>query len=478
MAAQITVLPGSTLHFIPPFTSITAIDATDAISAVSAWNWYFNDTLVSTNSSWQYNFFSPNRNSSLILSISSPYGYSTTPKTFLLIEDLPQTYSFQILPSNLIHLGLNTNSTAITARDTTPSTLGVTGWSWTFNGVTVSNTSEWNYTFFDTITGSIALTVTSPTTTGTLIGPQTLTVTRDFNACAKEPVLPTSWKGSTTLNNAITSYDLLADRIKIQLGWPMVNIELCDDQIFDFIDQACEWYTKYAGYTEEYLMFDANRLYVPGVGLKLDDLFTRQHCWVNSCSTNYNPAAISAQFIDCDLNNYRKVVNIFSLDPTEFSGTDTLFTMDYMFAQQTYFSYMLGGFGFDLVTWHILKDWLNLREKLFATRPYIRFDGHTQLLKIIPEPTPQNNFYGVLGCRVERPISQLVKERWVQRYALALSMIALAHIRGKYGQVTLFGGGSINATDAMTMGKEQRDQLEKELMESYGEVEPPIFFMY
>jgi hypothetical protein len=295
-----------------------------------------------------------------------------------------------------------------------------------------------------------------------------------------DPILPQGRRGSTTLNHSVTSYELLSDRIKYQLGWPVTQVELCDDQIYSYIDQGIEWYSKYAGYTEEYMVFDANRSYKYGYGIKMDDIINRLYCWHNFCNCQQgrtDRALITAQYVDCDLNDYRKVVDVFSLDPVEFTGTDVLFTMDYLFAQQTYFSYMLGSFGFDLITWHILKDWLSLREKMFATKPYIRFDNRTQILKLMPEPTPQNNFYGVIGLRVEKPISQLVQERWVQRYALALTMISLAHIRGKFGAVTLFGGASLNASDMMTQGLEMKKELEDEIMKTYGEVEPPYFFM-
>lgn len=479
MAVQFNVLPSESQVFLAPYVSITAIDTTPAASAVSAWNWYFRNTLVSNTSTWTYNFFDPIEVNYLSLTVSSPYGtFSSSAVPITIEEAWPGVLSFEILPSDDIEMSGATNSVVITARDTSPAVSGVSAWSWTFNNVPMGNSSTFNYTFFDPITGTIGLTVSGPFGSSTL-NSQTLMITRPReNACNRSPVTPEGWRASTTLNHAITSYNLLGDRIKMQLGWPMVNIELCDDMIYDYIDQAIEWYSKYAGYTEEYLMFDANRLYIPRVGIKMDDLFTKQYQWADRCSSTYNPSMISAQYVDCDLNNYRKVTGVFEINPVEFTGTDTLFTMDYMFAQQTYFSYMLGSFGWDLITWHILKDWLNLREKLFATRPTMIFDQRTQYLKLIPEPTSNNNFYGVVGCYVERPISQLVQERWVQRYALALSMIGLAHTRGKYGQVTLFGGGSLNSSDIMTQGLAQKEQLEKELMEQFGEVTPPLFFVY
>ena len=313
------------------------------------------------------------------------------------------------------------------------------------------------------------------TTTSTI--PSGVPVYADYSyRVERDTVLPRGWSGSTTINHAVTSYELLAERIKMQLGYPVVRIELCDDQFYDFIDQAVEFYSKYAGHTEEFLMFDASKVYKCGLGVKLDDIFSAHQCYHCTGSEDHLHK-VTGQFYDCDLNAYRKVVDVFSVDPVKHTGTDVLFTLDYMFAQQTYFSYLLGSFGFDLVTWHILKEWLDLRKKMFATDPYVRFDKRSQYMRIIPEPSRNKAYLGVVGCWVERSIADLVQERWVLQYALALTKITLAHIRGKYGQVALFGGGSLYATDMMTQGIQEKEKLEKELMEGAGESMPAPWFI-
>ena len=481
MAVSFNILPDKTQVFTSPFVSVTAVDTTPGISGVSAWEWKFNKTTVSVASSWVYKFFDP-VTANLVLNVSGvPFGTAISDPVTITIQDAyPTILSFKVIPDTEITIGPKDKSIAITALDTSPSVSGVTGWRWTFNGAPVSKTNKWEYTFFDPITGNIQLDVTGTTFSGTqTIGPQTLKITApNVNACDKHPVLPKHHKGSTTLSHKITSYDLLVNRIKYQLGWPAVQIEICDETIYDFVDQSVEWYSKYAGQTEEYLAFDAAKVHECGLGIKLDTIFSNLYKWYcDPCDSNRNNPAISAQFYDCDLNMYRKVVDVFSVDPAEFTGTDVLFTMDYLFAQQTYFSYLLGSFGWDLITWHILKDWLDLRSKLFATKPYVRFDPRTQYLKLMPEPRARNNFIGVIGCRVERPVCDIVQERWTQRYALALTKIALAHIRGKFGQVTLFGGSVLNSTDLMTQGTEEKKQLEDELMSQFGEVTPPLFFI-
>lgn len=298
-------------------------------------------------------------------------------------------------------------------------------------------------------------------------------------AVIPDPVVPTGSRGSTTLNPVVTSFELLADRIKIQLGYPVVNIELCDDQIYDFINRGCEWYSKYAGQTEEYFIFSSDQ-YTSGYGIKMDDVINRITDYQGYGDT-ISPL-VTSQFYDCDTNNYRKVAGVFSLDPAGGgmgggSNSAVLFNMDYMFAQQAYFGQMMGGMGYDLITWHLLKSWLDDRKKLFATEMYVRFDPRSQVMKLIPEPGARGTFTGVIGVRLERSVADLVQERWVQMYAMALTKQALAHIRGKFGAVTLFGGASIQASDLMTQGMAEQTKLEEELMNGYGESIPPFFLI-
>ena len=57
------------------------------------------------------------------------------------------------------------------------------------------------------------------------------------------------------------------------LGHPIINVEIHPDQLYDSISMAVEFFTKYAGYTQEYLIFDSN-LYETNKGIRLDHLFT------------------------------------------------------------------------------------------------------------------------------------------------------------------------------------------------------------
>jgi hypothetical protein len=287
------------------------------------------------------------------------------------------------------------------------------------------------------------------------------------------PAPDTGMTGSTYLNSSINNYVILATRIKKQLGFPIIEIELCDEQIFEFINQAVEMYSKYAGYTEEFLVLDSKK-YPCGQGYFMPDVL-RTISQSYACKDN---TSLSGNYVDPYLNDtFRKVVNVFSFDQAEFTGTDALFTLEYMYAQQVYYSYMLGSYGFDLITWESLKQFLDTRKRMFSSIPRVLFDPRTQRMRVIPEPDPTNAYIGIIGIYLERKIEDMLKERWVQQYTLALSKIALGHIRGKYGNVNLFGGGSVQGSDLTSQGLSERDKLEEEIMKGFGEVPPPLMFI-
>lgn len=384
-------------------------------------------------------------------------------------------------------------------------------------------------------------------------------------------VSPISGFQSSNLSSKITSFDKLAERILRNLGYPSINVELHRDQLYDNISIACEMFTKFAGYTREYLIFNSN-LYIPNYGLKLDSLFTAKSNETylqqlqnrNTTTATENPlfskyidnqktvyianSAIPAAYFtpiptlsgtlsagafpneiftlssyefitssypqlapfftrsarknitqlgseisdpnpvymnsfDYDIMDYRKVIAIVDMEEGSTSGINTLFTVEQTLAQQTYFSYAMGNYGFDLISWYVLKDWLKNREKLLSTKPSWDFDDRTQVMRLYPQPqTSQGQriqYYGVLQCYVERALRDVIKEQWVFQYSLALSKIVLGRIRGKFTGTTLFGGGLVNA-NMLEEGIAEKKELEEKLYTSapgLGDNEPPMFFV-
>jgi hypothetical protein len=301
------------------------------------------------------------------------------------------------------------------------------------------------------------------------------------------PALPESYFYSTNLNNRVTSFAKLAERIAMTLGYPQVNIEAHQNQVMDNISISIEMFTKYAGYTEEFLVFNST-LYEKGRGLPIDALFSKtpemRETYTMTPSGVGNDATTGSVSggHDHDLEANRKVIDVFSFEQGSTSGINTLFTIEQTLAQQTYFSYALGKYGFDLVSWYTLKNWLDTRSKLLSQQHYFKFDERLQRLFLTPEPSNDNSahFYGIVGAYVEKPLRDLVREIWVYQYALALTKITIARVRGKYAGTALFGGGQLNYGELLSEGMQEKQTLETQLYEGapgIGDANPPMFFV-
>ena len=374
-------------------------------------------------------------------------------------------------------------------------------------------------------------------------------------------VLPVSAFQSTNLNSQIETFSNLGDRIKRALGYPLITLEIHQDQLFQNIQIAAEYFSKFAGFTQEYLIFDSS-VYEKNRGIRLDHLFTLSKAGLTDAQKIANTptrpgvdftveqpntvyvatsavnssffsssSALSSLFVDglplfeivdkslygtltsfsfsltsifkesiqksvslqsqeayptqysnvfdYDVMDYRKVVSVVDFEEGSNQGINSLFTLEQTLAQQTYFSYALGNYGFDLVSWYTTKEWMKTREKLLATKRDLKFDPRTQYLEIYPQPG-SSRFYGVISCWLERPLRDLIKEQWVYEYALALSMITVGRVRSKFTGITLLGNGSLNydlLAEGTSKKKELEDMLTTGASAGYGDADPCMFFV-
>ena len=103
---------------------------------------------------------------------------------------------------------------------------------------------------------------------------------------------------STNLNSKVETYDRLGDRIKRSLGYPLVSLEIHTDQLRENIQIAIEYFTKYAGYTKEFLIFDS-AMYETNKGIRLDLLYTLANTDLDSNAkkvTGTNPLGPGPEF--------------------------------------------------------------------------------------------------------------------------------------------------------------------------------------
>lgn len=211
-----------------------------------------------------------------------------------------------------------------------------------------------------------------------------------------------------------------------------------------------------------------------GLGILFKESY--QKPFTIQCEPQENVKSFNNMF-DYDIMDYRKVVDVISFEEGSTTGVNTLFSVEQTMAQQSFHAYSLGNYGFDILSWHTVKDWLDTREKVFATRRDIYFDSRTQYLRLIPQPK-NTQFYGLLECYVEKPLRDLVKEKWVLEYATALSKIMWGRILTKINGVNLPGGGTLNGGEILSEGNNDKERLETMLVEGgFGTVDPPLMLV-
>ena len=112
---------------------------------------------------------------------------------------------------------------------------------------------------------------------------------------------------------------------------------------------------------------------------------------------------------------------------------------------------------YDLVSYHLISDYIEQLEQLFATRITYTFDEASRELFMFTRFTRAEKV--LVDCVQERTEQEILTGRWtkpwIERWALAESRMMLAEIRGKYATLPGAGGGvSLNAGELIANAQE------------------------
>lgn len=205
-----------------------------------------------------------------------------------------------------------------------------------------------------------------------------------------------------------------------------------------------------------------------------------------STTTSFEYGATSIQpesiFEDTSLGCPRKIVDVFSVQPSGGnyissygfgSAHNALFNFNYDISN-TALGYGLGNRGYDLVSYEMLHQFLETSNSLFGGGNQIgySFNPSTQKLRVMK---PQKDFHCrknscyVLGVKLEAPIERMLGETWVQDYALALTKIMQGNALSKYSGAVVLDGITINTSDILSQGMEEKTKLEEDLIRNKTE---------
>lgn len=145
----------------------------------------------------------------------------------------------------------------------------------------------------------------------------------------------------------------LMDKVKRRLGAPMVKVELCDEQIVDHIDYARQKWIKWA------------------IG--------------NATQETYFTVMLQAgkRFYDLPAGVHEVVA--YDDGPIQSGGINTLFTMDNFMFQNGFYGNVFWG-GYDLVSYHIVLDFMSTLKRYRSTPYNWKYHKSTNQLEIDPAP--------------------------------------------------------------------------------------------
>ena len=227
----------------------------------------------------------------------------------------------------------------------------------------------------------------------------------------------------------------LSDSIRRQLGHPTVTVELDKEQLDTAIQKALEALRQRSAsaYRRVYFFMDAK------VGQQ-NYLMTNERVGFNKIVGVMGVWRVTSAF----------------LSTVHAAGVYGQTILQHLYHMGTY----------DLVSYHLISDYIEQLEQLFATRVTYTFDEASRELFLFQRITRDERV--LLDCVQERTEQELMTGRytkkWIERWALGESKLILAQIRGKYATLPGAGGGvSLNAADLVAGAQEDFARCDEEI---------------
>ncbi len=128
--------------------------------------------------------------------------------------------------------------------------------------------------------------------------------------------------------------------------------------------------------------------------------------------------------------------------------------------------------SFDMVSFYMLQQWIHYLRYITPSKYRTRFNHNTKILTVTP--TPQTNDRLFVEVFIADNYENLLNERFIREYTLALCKITLGEIRSKFGSLPGFNNSvSLNGDTLRNEGKEEKEKLEDDLVNNFKWSSPP-----
>ena len=236
-------------------------------------------------------------------------------------------------------------------------------------------------------------------------------------------------------------------KIKRNLGYPIIKVELSDQQIIDNVDKARSKFIKWA------------------VGQATQEV--------------YFTKSLSAGITEYDMPG--GCIEVLNYEMESSGGINTLFTIENYLYQAGLFDLMnVSGYGYNLISYHIALDFLEMLDRYTVDSYNFKYHKYQNILEIQPPPilngyTSLENICGFILIRayfisgstltnwegLDSDSNDLYTVTWIEEYATALSKITLGLIRRKFASFSAMGnqGISLDGDSLVAEGIAEKEQL-------------------
>lgn len=227
------------------------------------------------------------------------------------------------------------------------------------------------------------------------------------------------------------------DKVMRGLGFPVIEINITDEQLEDRIDDALQYYQDYHFDGQEHVYYKHQ--------ITTDD--------------------IKNQYITIPDN----IVGITKLiDGAAATSANYLFNVNYQFALNDFFNIT----STSVVPYYLAIRHINMFQDLFTATPGLRFNQKTNKVYINGSwENYQAGQYLVLeGYQLLDPDEnpEVWSDRWLFRYATVLVKKQWGQNIGKYDNIQLLGGITMNGAKYYDQAVTEQKEIEEEMINNFS----------
>ena len=269
-----------------------------------------------------------------------------------------------------------------------------------------------------------------------------------------------------------TTRQELIDYCLRQLGAPVIEVNLADEQIEDLVDDAVQYFQErhFDGVIQTYLKYkvrqeDIERGKSPGGGNIIG---------ITTETVSATVAGIATTFDYNETSNYLQVptsiigINkVWKFDGQNAASSNNMFSLEYqMFLNDIYY-----WGNMDLLSYSMAKSYLETMDFLLNTHKQIRFNQRQQRLYLdVNFGTLRKDEYLIIDCwRAMNPddYSRVWNDSFIKPYLTALMKRQWGMNLIKFQGVKLPGGIEFNGRQIYDDGQRELDAIQERMSNTY-----------